>query len=317
MKKTNLIKAAVISILLLSLVLMGGCSGNKDGAGEKKVKVGFCNGNDADFFQTLVKAEFRKQVGSDPVFEVIYTDAGGDSQAQLNSFDTFISQGVNIIVVIPVDTASIVPGIQKANQAKIPVLSISSNSGGGDFTYIGNTYIDGGILQAEYMIKHLPQNAKIVYLMGMPGYDHSRDRRAGFLDTLAKARPDVTVLADQTANYMRDQAMKIMEDWIQSFSQIDGVICANDQMALGALQALKIANRNNGVLIAGVDATDEALQEIEAGNMAMTVLQSAPMLVDATYESLKKLQAGQTLEKRIIIPQVAISSENIDEYLNK
>jgi inositol transport system substrate-binding protein len=316
MKNTKQIKATVIAMMLLSLVAVGGwCGGRQDAGGVKKIKVGFSNGNDADFFQTLVKAEFQNKLKGDTSFDVVYTDAGGDSQAQLNNLDTFITQGVNIIVVIPVDTASIVPGIEKANQAKIPVLSVSSNSGGGDFTYIGNTYIDGGILQAEYMIKHLPQNAKIVYLMGSPGYDHSRDRRAGFLDTLTKARPDITVLADQTANYMRDQGMKIMEDWIQSFPQIDGVVCANDQMALGALQALKIANRNQGVLIAGVDATDEALQEIKAGNMAMSVLQSAPMLVDATYECLKKLQAGQTLEKRIIIPQVSIFSENVDEYL--
>ena len=227
----------------------------------------------------------------------------------------FISQKFDAIIVEPVDQAGIAPAIQKANAAKIPVISIVSRSSGGNFTYIGNTYIDGGIMQAEYMIKALPQNAQIVYMIGQLGYDHSRDRRAGFLDTLAKSRPDVKLLAEQTANYDRAEGMKLMEDWIQAYPKIDGIICANDQMALGAIQALRAANRLRGTFIAGVDAVDEALRCVKNGEMAITVLQSAPLEAQAAYESLQKLRAGQTLPSEVIIPQIAITLDNVNEYL--
>ncbi|MDR0584677.1 MAG: sugar ABC transporter substrate-binding protein [Treponema sp.] len=318
MKTGKVVKVAVIVLALIAFmaggVFAGG--GQQSGGGAANIfRVGYANDDDADFFRKLVRDTFEDMIKNDPNFKVTFTNAAADLQAQLDHIDNFIAQGMNAIIVQPADTVGIVPGIEKANKAGIPVISIISRSGGGDSIYIGNTYLDGGIMQAEYMIKALPQNAKIVYMQGQPGFDHSRDRRSGFLDTLKKARSDVTVLADQTANYDRAQGMKLMEDWIQAYPQIDGVICGNDQMALGALQALRVANRDKGVLIAGVDATDEACQEIKKGGMAMTVLQSAPLEAQGCYDVLKKLKAGETVPKDYIIPQIPVTLENVDEYL--
>jgi inositol transport system substrate-binding protein len=125
------------------------------------------------------------------------------------------------------------------------------------------------------------------------------------------------VLADKTANYDRAQGMALMEDWLQAFPKIDGVICANDQMALGAIQALKAANRLTGTYIAGVDCTDEMLQDIKAGIADVSILQSAPLEAQGAYEMLKKLRAGETLPDQDIIPQVAVSKDNVDQYLKK
>jgi inositol transport system substrate-binding protein len=317
MKTGKTIKAAIIALALIALMAGGVfAGGGQQGGGASNVfRVGYANDDDADFFRKLVRDTFEDMIKGDAGFNVTYTNAAGDLQTQLDHIDNFIAQGMNAIIVQPADTAGIVPGIEKANKAGIPVISIISRSGGGNSIYIGNTYLDGGIMQAEYMIKALPQNAKIVYMQGQPGFDHSRDRRSGFLDTLKKGRPDITVLADQTANYDRAQGMKLMEDWIQAFPQIDGVICGNDQMALGALQALRVANRDKGVLICGVDATDEACQEIKKGGMAMTVLQSAPLEAQGCYDVLKKLKAGETVPKDFIIPQIPVTRDNVDEYL--
>jgi inositol transport system substrate-binding protein len=170
-------------------------------------------------------------------------------------------------------------------------------------------------MQGEHAAKGLAQNANIVYMQGMPGYDHTTLRRQGFMDTLAKLRPDVKVLADNTANYDRAEGMKLMEDWIQAFPKIDGVICANDQMALGAIQALRAANRLNGTWIAGVDATDEAVKEVNDGNMALTLLQDATLEAQGAYDALKKLRAGGKIDKELIIPMAAITKENVAQYL--
>jgi inositol transport system substrate-binding protein len=319
MKTGKPIKVAVIALALIAFTassVFAGGSRQGSGSAANVFRVGYANDNDADFFRKLVRDTFEDMIKGDAGFSVTYTNAAGDLQAQLDHIDNFIAQGMNAIIVQPADTAGIVLGIEKANKAGIPVISIISRSGGGDSIYIGNTYLDGGIMQAEYMIKALPSNAKIVYMQGQPGFDHSRDRRAGFLDTLRQARPDVTLLADQTANYDRAEGMKLMEDWIQAYPQIDGVVCGNDQMALGALQALRMANRDRDVLVCGVDATDEACQEIKKGGMAMTVLQSAPLEAQGCYDVLKRLKAGESVPRDFIIPQIPVTKDNVDEYLN-
>jgi inositol transport system substrate-binding protein len=313
--KRNFVKAIGVLFALIMAFTAAGCT-KKEESGPKVFKIGYSNSNDADFFDKYKRDEFERIASEDSTIQVSFTNANVDLQRQLDHVDNFIAQKMDAIILCPVDTDGIVPGIEKANAANIPVICIGIDAGGGDYTYVGTQYIDAGIRQGEYMVEHLPQNAKIVYLAGTPGYSHSRDRRAGFFDTLAAAgRSDVTLLAEQTANYERARGMQIMEDWIQAYPQIDAVIAANDQMALGALEALKGANRANGVLIAGVDAVTEACQAIKNGEMSISILQSAPKLAQGTYDTIKKLQRGETVEKQIIIPHENITIDNVDQYL--
>jgi inositol transport system substrate-binding protein len=211
-------------------------------------KVGYSNNNDADIFDKLKRDTFEEIAKTDSSIQVVYTNANIDTQMQLDHIDNFIAQKMNAIIICPVDSAGILPAIEKANAVNIPVICIGVAADSGDFIYVGTEYIDAGERQGKYMAEHLPQNATVVYLSGTPGYVHSRDRRAGFLNVISASRPDVTVVAEQTGNYERAKGMQIMEDWIQAFQKIDGVVAANDQMALGALEALKAANRANGVL---------------------------------------------------------------------
>jgi len=313
MKTGKWAKVIIFAFMLLASTIFVSCG--KQGGDAKVFRVGYANSSDSDFFKKMLADECAALIKPDKNFEIIFVNADQDLQKQLDQFDTFINQKMDAIIVEPVDQVGIASAIQKANAANIPVISICSSSSGGDFTYIGVVNIDAGIMQAEYMAKALPQNAKIVYMRGQDGYDHSRDRHTGFLDTLKKTRPDVTLLAEQTANYDRAEGMKLMEDWIQAFPQIDGVICANDQEALGAIQALRAANRLKGTLIAGIDATDEAIQNVKSGDMAITILQSAVLEAEAAYDALKKLQAGQPIPKEIIIPWVVITSDNVDQFL--
>jgi inositol transport system substrate-binding protein len=308
----NLKKFGLVVLAGMMVFAVAGCKGKKSDV----FKVGYSNSSDADFFDKFKRDEFERLAKTDPSISVAFTNANMDLQMQLDQVDNFIVQKMNVIVLCPADTDGIVPAIEKANNAGIPVICIGIDAGGGDHIYVGTEYIDAGIRQGEYMVKHLPQNAKIVYLAGTPGYSHARDRRRGFLDTLAASRPDVQVIADQTGNYERARGMQLMEDWIQANPQIDGVIAANDQMALGALEALKGAARAEGVLIAGVDATKEACQAIKNGEMAISILQSAPALSQGAYDTIKKLQKGETVEKQIIIPHENVTIDNVGGYLN-
>jgi len=280
-----------------------------------KFVIGYTNLADTDVFTISRKTAFIEAIKADPDVEVRFTDANLDISKQLDQIDNFVAQKVNAIMVVPVDFEGIVPGIEKANAAGIPVIALGIRAGGGDYTFVGSDNYDAGKLQGEFMKEKLPKDAKIVYLQGTPGLTHSKERLDGFTDAALKARPDVTVLASLSADYDRAQGMKVTEDWIQSFPQFDAVIAANDQMALGALEALKTADRLQGVLISGVDGTDDALKAIKAGEMAQSIFQNAKGQADAAFEVIEGLKAGQPAPKEKIVAFESITQDNVDNYL--
>ncbi len=278
-------------------------------------RIGYANMADTDVFINKRKEAFQALVKNDANIDVIYTDANNDNNKQLDQIDNFIVQGVDLMLVVPVDYAGVSVGIKKANRAGIPVLCLGIEAEGGESVFIGSPNYDAGAQQGEYMRQTLPQNAKVLYLEGYPGYSHTTERKEGFKEACLDKRPDVTLLASQTGNYERDMGMKVTEDWIQTYQQFDAIVAANDQMALGALQALKTAGRLKGVAISGVDGVEDALQAIKNGEMAQSILQNAPAQAKAAYEAMKTILAGGKVEKRIIVPFESITAANIDQYL--
>lgn len=278
--------------------------------------IGYANMADTDVFVMKRKESFMAEVAKDKDanLRVIYTDANLDNNKQLDQIDNFIVQGVKAMLVVPVDYAGVSVGVKRANRASIPVLCLGIAAEGGDFTYIGSPNIEAGMLQGEFMRDRLPQNAKVLYLEGYPGYSHTIERWEGFKAACLDKRPDITLLASQTGNYERDMGMKVTEDWIQSYQEFDAIIAANDQMALGAMQALKAANLLKRVLISGIDGTEDAMRAIKSGEMAQSILQNATGQAEAAYTALKKALAGEKLPKEIIVPFQSITADNIDEY---
>jgi inositol transport system substrate-binding protein len=247
---------------------------------------------------------------------VQFADPNNDLQKQLDQADIFISKKVDLLVLVAIDSVGIVPAIKKANDAKIPVICLVIPAASGEFTFIGSEHYMAGKLQGELFAKILPPNAKILYLAGTSGMDNARLRREGFNDTLkAAGRNDVAILADMDGDFVRAKGMQITEDWIQTFPQFDAIVSANDQMALGAVEALKNANRINGVFVSGVDATDEACQAVKDGYMVQTVLLNAPGIAKACVDTIQKILKGEFVEKDVIVPFESVTIENVDQYL--
>ena len=300
-------------VLLMGLMILGGlfAEGQKD---DGKIVLGYTFHSAQDVFSNLIKNEFVAYAESKGA-EVKVIDPLLDIEKQVAAVETFISLGVDAIVCQPLDYTGAIPAVAMANDAGIPFVAINSEIGGdGTFTYVGSLNYDAGAIEGDYMAKVLPENAKIVYLRGTEGMDHTIQRRKGIQDTLLDVRPDVELLAEQTALYDRAEGMMVMEDWIQAFPQIDGVLSANDQMALGALEALKGAGIE-GVMIAGIDGTTEAKQNVKNGTFAITVLQDAVAQAQTSCDVALKLIAGEKVEPRVIIPFKPITAENVDEYL--
>ncbi|MFM2348594.1 MAG: hypothetical protein RL654_3347 [Pseudomonadota bacterium] len=277
-----------------------------------KFAVGYTNIADADFFPNMVRKAFIEAARTDADIDVKFTDANNDIARQLDQIDNFIAQKVKAIVVVPVDYEGITPGIERANKAGIPVVTLNIQAKGGKSTFVGSKNLDAGRMQGEFMVKALPQGAKVMYLQGTPGLYHSMEREQGFMAAL-KARKDVTVLSSLSGNYGRAEGMKITEDWVQRHPKFDAIVAANDQMALGALQALKTAGRK-GVLISGIDGTADAKAAIKAGEMAQSVLQNGQAQAQGAFKVLTELKAGKAAPTDVLVPFESITKDNVARY---
>lgn len=309
-----------LSMILAGSMLMAvaGCAGGGKadgdagaGKGDDVFTVAYLNSGDSDVFDKLKKDTFNNLVKDDKTVKVINSEANMDPQKQLNQVDDAIMQEVDAIIVVPIDYSGITPGVKAANAAGIPVIALGIESEGGEYTFVGCQNRDAGVMQAEFMAEKLPENAKVLYLSGTPGLYHSIERHDGFYSTMQSKRPDVELLAEMTGEYTRDKAQKVVEDWCQAYDKFDAIVAANDQMALGAIEALKAAGRLDGVMVAGVDATDEAVAKVKSGEMAISIRQSADALASTCYKAVQQLQKGETPLSRIIVEFEPVHAENV------
>ncbi len=303
-------------LIMLVLIISGAfCNGAQEGGSDKFV-VGYTNLADSDVWLKSTKDYFLKLAEQDPDLKILATDAGGDVALQLDQIENFIVQGVDAIMVTPVDYEGIAPAVEKANKAGIPVIAFLIKSAKGDTTYIGLSSFEAAKMQGDYMAAKLPSGAKIVYLEGTPGLYHATERKNGFIAGI-ESRNDVEIIASLTGNYQRDEGMVITEDWIQSFPHFDAVVAANDQMALGAIQALKAANRLDGVLVSGIDATYDACVAINAGEMTQSIFQNGPAEAEKCFNIIQDMKNGiMPAEKEIVVDGESITAENVQKMLD-
>lgn len=187
---------------------------------------------------------------------------------QMSQIEDVIVKKPSAIVFIPVDYKAMVPGVQKMNAAKIPVVNVTDRSENGEFVaFVGASDYALGLETAKYLFKAMGGKGNVVVLEGVKGSLTNVDRIKG-LNEAAKAYPDIKIVASQPANYQRLQALQVMENLMQSHPQIGGVFAANDAMAAGAIEALDGANRT--ALVVGINGTKEAVDAIKAGKMLAT-----------------------------------------------
>jgi ribose transport system substrate-binding protein len=184
---------------------------------------------------------------------------------QLSQVEDVIVKKPDAIVFIPVDSKALVPAVEKINAAGIPVTNITDRIAGGKLVaYVGADDYNIGLSTARALLKAIGGKGNVVILEGVKGSLTNSDRVRGFNDAL-KEFPNVKLLASQPGNYQRLQALQVMENLIQSFPQIDGVLAANDAMAIGALEALDGANRKAAVV--GINGSREAIELIKSGRL--------------------------------------------------
>lgn len=217
------------------------------------------------YFQTVrVGAEIAAKALNAKVIQYVPTKPDSIPE-QLSQVEDVIVKKPDGIVFIPVDYKALVPAVEKINAAKIPVINITDRIAAGEIVaYVGADDYNIGLATARHLLRAMGGKGNVIILEGVKGSLTNIDRVRGFNDAL-KEFPSVKLLAAQPANYQRLQALQVMENLLQSHAQVDGIIAANDPMAVGALEALDGAGRK--ALVVGINGSKEAVELIKSGKL--------------------------------------------------
>lgn len=251
-------------------------------------------------------------------------DAQGDVSRQLSQVQNFVAAGVDGIVVMLVDADSGKAISKVADEAGVPLVFVNMlPSNMPEFpakqAWVGSDEEQAGNLEATEVCKLLGGEGEAVILMGQLGTTGQRGRTKATHDVLAgDACKSISVLDEQTANWMRTPAMDLMTNWITSGMKPKAVIANNDEMALGAIQALKSSGiAMEDVVIAGVDATQDALAALEAGDLDVTVYQSAKGQGEGAVNTVLKIARGEAFDHKVTVPFELVTKANVADYKAK
>jgi ABC-type sugar transport system substrate-binding protein len=301
----------VLAVLASSLAV--GCQRGEGGGGDgggQRIGLSISTLNNP-FFVSL--RDGAQQAADEAGVELIVSDAQNDAATQQDDVQNFVTQQVDAILVNPVDSEAVVPAVQAANQADIPVIALDRGASGGEIaTLIASDNVEGGRLAGEELIE-LVGSGPVAQLEGIPGASPTRDRGQGFEEAI-NAQDAVELVASQTANFDRAEGLNVTENILQSNPEIKGIFAQNDEMALGAVRAL--GNRaGTDVKIVGFDAVEDALKAIQDGKMNATVAQQPDRIGSLGVENAMKVIEGESVDENIPVPVKLVTEENVSEFL--
>lgn len=243
------------------------------------------------FFVTLVDG--AKAKAAELGVELIVVDAGDDSAKQVNDIEDLMSKNIQVLIVNPVDSSAVAPVVGDAIAKGIKTVSVDRGVEGQTVDVaIASDNVKGAELATEYLVELVGQGAEVAELTGIEGSSAAIDRGKGF-HNVADAK--LNVVASQTANFNRAEGLSVMENILQANPNILGVFAHNDEMALGAIEAVN----GKDIVIIGFDATDDALAAIKAGTMAATVAQKPALMGETAVDAAVKLIKGETVDSVI------------------
>jgi len=246
---------------------------------------------------------------------LVVSDGQNQTPKQTADVEAAIIKGVNGIIISPTDAVAMAPALQQAVDAKVPVITIDRRVDGvpGILAHIGADNVKGGEAQGDLIAKLFPDGAKIVNLQGQPGSSPAIDRNKGVHNALDGMSDKYKFVAEQTANFAREEGASVTEAILAGLDNPpDVIVAANDDMALGALQVTQEQGLN--IPIIGFDALPEALASVRDGGLAATIEQfPGGQSRGATQAMVKFLREGTKPDSLILLTPIAITKDNITE----
>lgn len=229
--------------------------------------------------------------------DIVIADAQDDTSKQINDIEDLIQQDIDILLVNPTDDEAVVAGIEAANDAGIPVITVDRSANGGEVvTHIASDNVAGGEMAGVFISETLgDEGGKMVELEGIPGVLATTERGEGF-HNIIDGIDSIEVVAKQTANFDRTEGLSVMENILQNHQDIVAVFAHNDEMALGAIEALEAQGMLDDVVVVGFDATEDARAAVEEGRMQATVAQQPKLISEKAVEAAIEVVAGNPVE---------------------
>jgi ribose transport system substrate-binding protein len=293
------------TFLALLMLVLAGCStkapgSDKDTSKDKKegkVKIGLSISTLNNPFFVSLKEGAEKEAKAQGA-ELLVADAQNDSAKQVNDIEDLIQKGADVLIINPADSDAVTAAVQSANDANIPVITVDRSANGGDVvSHIASDNVAGGKMAGDFILEKLGKKGKVVELEGIPGSSAARERGEGFHKAVDAVK-DIKVVAKQAADFDRAKGLSVMENILQGNKDIQAVFAHNDEMALGALQALEAAGLKN-VVVVGFDATDDAVKAVKDGKMAATVAQKPAEIGQKGVQTAVKVVNKESVEKFI------------------
>lgn len=304
-------------MLIVTPVLFSGCNmgGKKEETKKGAIVIGVSMLSLQSEFVVNVKDAIEARA-KELHAKLIITDAQRTAEKQVQQVETFISQKVDAIILNPCEVEASSPAVDKARAAGIPLINVNSETNSKPDAFVGSNDETSGEMAMEYIARSINQKGNIVIIDGYMGQAAQIHRAAGAMKVLAKY-PNIKVLAEQTAEWDRAKGMTLMENWIQSYgSKINAVFAHNDEMGLGALQALEQSKLKDKIVLVSIDAIADALQAVKDGRLNATIYQDAKGQGNGAVETAIKLVKKEPLDsKEVMIPFQLVTKENVKDFL--
>jgi inositol transport system substrate-binding protein len=311
-----------ISVLLAAVLAAGifvtmSCQ-KKEQAVAEKILIGFARSESNDAWLSYLHDAFAGYFADKPEYEVIWSDAQNDVARQQDNVNAMISRGVKAIVIIPVDTSAMPPITKAVKEAGIPLVYVNRSPFVGSpipegAYYIGSDAVISGRLQMEHLGEQLGGKGNVALLLGQLNHEAAQNRAQGSKEIVQEKYPSIKIVTEQTANWMRNEAVAVVENWLTGFPDLNAIAAHSGEMAMGAIAAIESVGRKD-ILVSGMDGLPDHLQAVKDGRMVSCVYQNAKGQGIGAADYAVRAIKGEKLEPTSWIPYELITKENVDDY---
>jgi len=255
------------------------------------------------FFVTLQEGAEAKarELG----YELLVLDSQNDPARELANVEDVLNRDIAVLMINPTDSDAVRSAIRAANRQDVPVVTLDRGANGGEVvSHVASDNVMGGEMAAQFIVDALADGGKVVELQGVPGTSAARDRGEGFNQVMA-AQDNIEIVASQPADFDRTRGLEVMENILQAQPEIDAVFAHNDEMALGAIQAIRGAGRD--IMIVGFDGTDDGVAAVQAGEMLGTVAQQAGRIGELGVEAAHAIIQDEAVPEYTPVPLLMIT----------
>ncbi|PRX96736.1 ABC transporter substrate-binding protein [Allonocardiopsis opalescens] len=278
--------------------------------------VGFSQSEpEANPFRIAETASIREEAEARGI-ELIDTNAQGEFSRQISDVQDMIAQGVDLLIIAPLNSDGWEPVLADAAEQGIPIITVDRQINAepcADYVaFLGSDFVEQGRRAADRMIEALGGEGQVAILLGAPGNNVTTERNQGFVDQIEAEAPGIEIVFEQTGNFSREEGQEVAEQLLQSNPDVDGIYAHNDEMGLGAITALQGAGREPGeVQIVTIDGTEGAVQAIIDGWM-FAVIESNPRFGPLAFQAAEQFAAGEEIGVNLVIEDREYTQANAE-----